>query len=100
MAAMIEFLIRRDDGEWFDIDYGRVDEMLHPNSVAWQRIDGWGTYRIRVLDAEVSFSDEDPGILVVFESGTVDHATAEKLVREIATNVTLVTGQASRVVPL
>lgn len=97
---MIEFLIRRDDGEWFDIDYGRLDEMLHPNSVEWQRVDGWGIFRIRVGDGEISFSDEDPGIQVAFESGMIDHESARRIIEEVAANISAVTGQAARVVEI
>lgn len=60
---------------------------------------GWGHYRIRIGDAEVSFSDEGPGWQVVIE-GTVPAPGEEALVRALADQICEATGQDVEVVPL
>ena len=54
---MLEFLIRRTDGEWFDAGW----TACNPKSFPYEVIPGWGNHRIRVLGVEVSISDEEPG---------------------------------------
>ena len=63
---MSEYLIKRTDGEWFDLR-GRLAEALRPSSFASERVTGWGDWRIHTNGVEISFSYEDPGIQVVFE---------------------------------
>ena len=96
----MEFLIRRTDGEWFDLPWNRRSEILRPNSFASRPIEGWGNHRIEVSGCEVSFSDEDPGIQVSFETGEISVETAEQIVKEISENITRVTGQGARVIAL
>ena len=97
---MLEFMIRRDDGQWFDFHYDQVPDMLHPTTFDFTVVEGWGTHRIRIADTDISFSDEDPGFQVCFEGDGIDPDTAARIVAEVAANVTAVTGQASRVVPI
>ena len=97
---MLEFMIRRDDGQWFDFHYDQVPDMLHPTTFDFAVVEGWGTHRIRIADTDISFSDEDPGFQVCFEGDGIDPDTAARIVAEVAANVTAVTGQASRVVPI
>ena len=97
---MIEFLIRRDDAEWFDFPYQRRMEVLRPLTIPSRPIEGWGSHRIEVEGAEVSFSDEDPGFQVVFETGSLDATRARQIVDEICGNIETQTGQKSRVVEL
>ena len=96
----MEFFIRRTDGEWFDLPWQRRTEILHPNSFASRSIPGWGNHRIEVLGCEVSFSDEDPGIQVCFETGDISAETAEQIVTEICENIERATGQKAKVIPL
>ena len=97
---MIEFLIRRDDAEWFDFPYDCRVDVLRPLSIPSRPIEGWGSHRIEVEGAEVSFSDEDPGILVVFETGSLESTRARQIVDEICQNIETQTGQKTRVVEL
>jgi hypothetical protein len=96
----MEFLIKRTDGEWFDLPRSRFKDVLRPTSIPSRPIQGWGDHRILIEDSEVSFSDEDPGIQVVFETGTFSAEAARRVVNEIAANITAATGQQSRVIPL
>lgn len=74
--------------------------MLCPDSVSSSPIEGWGDHRIFVLGCEVSFSSEDPGIQVSFETGNISQAQAIQLVQEIAAKIAAVTGQQAEVIPL
>lgn len=82
---MIEFLIRRVDGEWFDLMFDRYPEVFHPNSVPYERVSGWGCHRIKAAGVEISVSDQDPGYQISFE-GTIDRAVARQMVEEMMQN--------------
>jgi hypothetical protein len=97
---VIEFLIKRVDGDWFDLAYERFPVVLCPDSVPSEPIEGWGDHRISVMGCEVSFSYEDPGIQVCFETGNISEAMAVQLVEEIAAKVRAATGQQTTVIPL
>src|SRR5438093_10334017 len=97
---MIEFLIRRADDEWFDFSYERRIDILRPLTTPSRSVEGWGSHRIEVEGAEVSFSDEDPGFLVVFETGSLDATRARQIVEDICKNIETQTGQKTRVVEL
>ncbi len=96
----MEFLIKRTDGDWFDLRQQQFDEALRPSSYSSNRIPGWGDHRIVVEGCEVSFSYEDPGIQVVFECPDFPEDKAAIIVREIAQNISSATGQGSAVVAL
>ncbi len=96
----MEFLIRRSDGDWFDLDASRFDAVLRPSSFPSRRVQGWGDHRIEVYGCPVSFSFEDPGIQVCFEGDGITETDASLIVHEIAESVTNATGQKSNVVPL
>jgi hypothetical protein len=97
---MTEFLIRRADDEWFDFPYERRTKILRPLTIPSRPVEGWGTHRIEVEGAEVSFSDEDPGFQVVFETGSLDAARARQIVNDICQNIETQLGQKTRVVEL
>ena len=98
-AEIVEFLIRRTGGEWFDLPKSAYASTLKPRSVPSEVISGWGDHRIRVSGVEVSFSCEDPGFQVTFE-GALPEAEAQRIVDEICRNVIEATGQQGVVVPL
>jgi hypothetical protein len=97
---MHEFLIRRIDGEWFELHARRFAEVLRPTTMPSQPVSGWGDHRIEVDGEEISFSYEDPGIQVIFETGKLAPDVALKIVHEICERITLLTGQQGRVVEL
>jgi hypothetical protein len=96
---MTEYLIRRTDGEWFDLHATRLADALRPSSFASERVEGWGDWRIRVEGVDISFSYEDPGMQVIIE-GELPTKVADQIVDEIRQNIERVTGQKGRVVPL
>ena len=49
---MIQFLVRRTDGDWFDNEWSACN----PKSFPYEVIDGWGIHRIRVLGVEAAFT--------------------------------------------
>jgi len=95
-----EFLIRRTDGSWFDLLPHEYAQTLRPNSVPSApspRTEGYG---ISVEGCEVTFAYEDPGIRVVFEGGELPEELTRRIVLEVCTNITSLTGQAGEVVPV
>ena len=88
------------DGEWFDLHASRFSEALRPTTMASRPIAGWGDHRIEVDGEEISFSHEDPGFQVIFETGKLGPDVALKIVHEISERITLLTGQQGRVVEL
>ena len=96
---MTEYLIRRTDGEWFDLHATRFGDALRPTSFASERIEGFGDWRIRTEGVEISFSYEDPGIQMSIE-GELPPTIADQIANEIRQNIELVTGQKGRVVAL
>ena len=97
---MIEFLIRRTDGEWFDLPFSSMAEVLRPSSFPSRQVEGDGDHCIEVGGCLIAFSYEDPGIQVTFESDVLSEAEASRIVDEVAERITDATGQKSRVVPL
>jgi len=97
--AVIEYLIRRTDGDWFDLHAKRLGEALRPSSFVSERVDGWGDWCIRCEGADISFSYEDPGIQMSID-GELPREIANQIAKEICQNIERVTGQQGRVVPL
>ena len=97
---MLEYLIRRTDDEWFSFPFERYPEILRPARTPSITIEGWGSNRIQVESEQISFSDEEPGFQVVFETGTLPEARADQIVAEICDNIEARTGQKARMVKL
>jgi hypothetical protein len=97
---MREYLIRRTDAEWFDFPFKDYPEILRPIRTPSRQAEGWGSHRIEVEGEEVSFSDEDPGFQVVFETGLLTEERADQIVAEICENIEAQTGQKTRIVKL
>ncbi|MBD2248648.1 hypothetical protein [Nostoc sp. FACHB-888] len=94
----MDFLIKQTDDDWFNLPSKLFPEALHPNSVPSRSISGWGDYRIEVMECEIAFSFESPGIQVIFGNNNIPEALAQQLVEEICQNITTVTGQSGEVI--
>jgi hypothetical protein len=99
MGTMKEYLLKRTDGEWFDVPSSRAAEAYRTSSFQSQRVDGFGDWRIISNGTEISFSYEDAGILVVFEHD-IPTEVADQMAREILQNIERVSGQKGRIVPM
>ena len=97
---MLEYLVHRTDGGWFDFAFDQYPEILRPIRTPSRKIEGWGSNRIEVEGEEISFSDEDPGFQVVFETGVLSAARADEIVAEICENIEAQTGQTTKIVRL
>ncbi len=84
----MEDLIRRSDGEWFDLSPDLYDSTPRPSSMPSRDVGGRGDDRIEVGEVEVNFSSKDPGIQVPFE-GVIPNA----VVAEVPANLTATTAQ-------
>ncbi|MFI7279090.1 hypothetical protein ACIBOV_02335 [Micromonospora chersina] len=90
---MIEFLIRtRDDHDWPAIHRDRMPHVLTPGG--WDCVDvpGWGDYRLRSGDTEISFSGEPVGWEVSFD-GPMPEDVATRLVIAVASQIEQETNQ-------
>lgn len=95
-----EYLIKRTDGDWFDIGPANFQRTLVPASLPWRRVDGWGDFRIEVKSCEISFSYEDPGIQVVFQDDVFSDEEQLQLVSEFLENIAAATGQRGEVIAM
>jgi hypothetical protein len=96
----MKYLIKRTDGDWFDLHKSRQAEVLRPASFPSRPVEGLGDHRIEVRGCQISFSYEDPCIQVCFDGDTLTEAEASQIVAEIAENITKTTGQKSQVIPI
>ena len=87
---MIEYLLKRTDGDWFDIT--DMKAACQPISAPFEQVEGWGEARIRVGSCDVAFSYEDPGIQISFE-GEIDSKLAEKVAGEVLDRIMQLSGQ-------
>lgn len=94
---MIEYLVRRSDGDWFDFPPG--SEPYAPVSIPYRKVEGWGDARIEVDGCEISFSYEDPGIQIAFE-GDIAAIRAADIAEEIRLRIEQVSGQSARLIHL
>lgn len=97
---MIEFLIKRTDGHWFEIPDSNFEDVVRPVSVPSRPLLGRDVYAIDTAGCEVTISFEEPGLQVSFMSGQVTEDLATKIVSEIAERITAATGQKSEVVQI
>ena len=97
---MLEYLICRTDAEWFDFPSAEYPEILRPIRTPSKPVEGWGSHRIEVEGEEISFSDEDPGFQVVFETGVLLEERADQIVAEICENIETHTAQRTRIVKI
>jgi hypothetical protein len=97
---MREYLIRRTHAEWFEFPFTDYPKILCPIRTPSRQAEGWGSHRIEMEGEEVSFSDEDTGFQVVFETGLLAGERADQIVAEICENIEAQTGQKTRIVKL
>jgi hypothetical protein len=97
---MREFMLKLNEGDGFSEPFDRYPEILRPASIPFEPAVGWGSHRIRVEGVEVSFSDEDFGFQVVFESDDVSEQRAAEIMDDIGQNIRATTGSSTEVVAL
>ena len=94
---MIEYLVRRTDGEWFDFPSG--SDPYAPVSIAYRRTEGSGDARIEIDDCEISFSYEDPGIQISFE-GDIPEDRAAQIADEVRLRIEETSGQSGELIQI
>jgi hypothetical protein len=88
----VDYLIRPDDGHsYLGVATSDQKSVLTPQGWDCEPIAGWGDFRLRVSDAEVSFSLEEPGWQVTIE-GPMNEMAADGLVAVIAQQIADATG--------
>lgn len=97
---MLEFLIKRIDGDYFSIHPNDFPNVLRPASMPSKKIDGWGSNRILIKGEEISFSDEMVGLQVCFETGTLEQSEAEQIMSDILMSIERFTGEKGKIVQI
>jgi hypothetical protein len=92
----MEFLIRRIDGELFDLHVNDFEKVFHPSSFTSKRVEGNGEYCLEVEGCQVIINYEMPSLQIVFD-GDISRELAKQIVTEICQNVTSFTGQSGEV---
>jgi hypothetical protein len=87
---MIEFLLKRTDGDWFDLPVG--SNAYRPKTVPFEPTGRDEEDPILIGECEVSFSYEDPGILICFDGDIADDL-AERVASEVLERIREITGQ-------
>jgi hypothetical protein len=95
---MLEYIILPAGGGDFHLPAHRYDDVLRPNSLPSEPIEGYGTHSIDVDGCEVYFSDEQEGFQVVFECEEMPQEQTRRLVEEICANIERATGQKTVVI--
>ncbi len=95
--AMIVFLIRRTDGEWFE--FPRDSDPYRPIDIAYRRIESDSVEMIEVDGCRISFSFEDPGIQVTFE-GEISESRAMDVAKEIQQRIEQASGQTAETIQI
>ena len=97
-----EYLIRSRDGvDDLALVIHRDDQARVYQPAGWscQPIEGWGDFRCRTGDTEISFTAEPPGVQVVVE-GPMPREAADRLVEVVAMQLGAHTGHPTVVIPL
>ncbi len=95
---MIEYLIKPTRSEWFN--FPQDSSPYHPLNMPYQKMEGdLGGARIRVEECEISFSYEDPGIQVSFDS-EVTQSLADKIIDEIRKSIEEAVSEPAEVVQI
>ncbi len=97
---MQEFILRLTEGEGFAEPFDTYPALLRPASIPSQPIAGWGSHRILVDGAEISFSGEEFGFQVVFETGDIPEQRAQEIMDDIAANIRAKTDATTSIVPI
>jgi hypothetical protein len=93
---MIEFLLKRTDGDWFDLPVGA--NAYRPTTVPYESL-GTDEGAILIGGCEVSFSFENPGIQISFD-GDIAEDLAERVAFEVLERIREITGQQGTVVQI
>ena len=92
---MIEFLVKRTDGDWFDLPVG--SNAYRPKTVPFEPTGPDEEGPIMIGGCEVSFSYEDPGIQISFD-GEIADELAERVASEVLERIREITGQEGEVI--
>src|SRR4051812_42438128 len=93
-----DYLIRTaETHEWPAFHRSRNAEVLIPQGRQCEEIEGFGDFRMRCGDAEISFSGEEPGWHVVVEGPLAD---AEAVVEQVTRQVEQAAGEPCEWIPI
>ena len=97
---MIEYIIRiASNHEWPAVHRTRLSEVMVPVGSRWEAIEGWGDFRMRLDETEVSFSGEVGGWQVAFE-GPLDEEKAQRTIEIVTAQIQTEVGEPLELVRL
>jgi hypothetical protein len=91
---MIEFLLKRTDGDYFDLPEDST--AYRPKTVPYDPVES-DQYAILIAGCEVLFSYEEPGVQIAFE-GDISERLAEQVASEVLERIREMTGQQGKVI--
>jgi len=94
---MIEYLVKRTDGDWFDFPVG--SHPYRPITIPFDRQEGAEEWKIIVEGCPISFSYEDPGIQITFE-GEIEPNRAADVVEEIRQQIEHISNQTGEAIQI
>lgn len=96
---MATFLIKREDGHFFQAEPDALARMPMPDFV---REDGWGVLRLRHLPSGdlLVVDDEMPGLRAWFEGGSLDAAAETRILAGLTERLAAATGHTLVLIPL
>ena|SRR5882724_9348124 len=95
----MEFLIKRTDGDWFNLHSSRFDEALLPSLTLQNAFTAGAIIASRLTDARYCSSTKTSASSLA-SSAEISPEKASSIVDEIAEKVSAVTGQSSVVIQL
>ncbi len=99
---MIEFLVKRADGDWFDFPYGRYGrDPYRPTTIPFRSIEAFDgdRARIEVAGCEISIADDMPGIIIRFE-GVISSEDAQRTAEQIRDRIEEISGQKAELIQI
>ena len=101
MERPIEFILRGNQDEDFNLHVSQWPEALRPDGMEWSQPAGFVKEHLHVVvdGHEIEFSPEPMGWQVSFPS-SADLQWAQRVAEAFCRTMTRVSGQAGRVVPL
>ena len=96
---MIEYIIKRTDGEWFNLNISLYPKVFSSKKYNLKPTQGIGDYCLSFNDKLIEISYEYPGLQFAFKNN-FDKNIAKELINEFFKNITQAMGQKGEILQL
>jgi hypothetical protein len=94
----MEYLILREDGLPLVLPQAAYMEALRPMTLSCRVVPGWGAHRIEVKGCPIVFAFGETGVSVTFQNWLLTDDEVERVVNEIALNISRAVNAPTKVV--